>query len=106
MTWILEGGTWSSTNLCTEGKPTDYYNKTLRGLGYITPPARSQSEGDKSLPSHSSSSSEWESDVSVGVLFKKLFANMTSIDKLKQKEAIETFDTEPWAQQLDLQWEK
>ena len=31
---------------------------------------------------------------------------MTSINQLEQEEAIETFDTEPWAQQLDLQWEK
>ena len=31
---------------------------------------------------------------------------MTSINQLEQKEAIEMFDTEPWAQQLDLQWEK
>jgi len=39
-------------------KPTNYYDKTRRGLGYITPPAHSQSEADESLPSHSSSSSE------------------------------------------------
>ena len=31
---------------------------------------------------------------------------MTSINQLEQEEAIETFDAEPWAQQLDLQWEK
>ena len=31
---------------------------------------------------------------------------MTSINQLKQEEAIETFDAEPWAKQLDLQWEK
>jgi len=30
---------------------------------------------------------------------------MTSIDQLKHEEAIETFDAEPWAQQVDLQWE-
>ena len=31
---------------------------------------------------------------------------MTLINQLEHKEAIEMFDTEPWAQQLDLQWEK
>jgi len=31
---------------------------------------------------------------------------MTSIDQLEYEEAIETFDIEPSAQQLDLQWEK
>jgi len=42
----------------------------------------------------------------MGVIFKKLFANMTSISQTEQDEDIETFDTDPWAQQLDLQWEK
>jgi len=51
---------------------------------------------------HSSTSSEWESDVSIGVLFKNLFVNMTSINQLEHEEAVETFDAEPWAQQLDL----
>jgi len=89
-----------------KGKPTNYYDKTRKGLGYITPPTQSQSEGDESLPSYSSCLSEWESDVSVGVLFKNLFVNTTSINQLEQEEAIETFDVEPCAQQLDLQWEK
>jgi len=80
-----------------KGKPADYYDKTRKGLGYITPPAQSQSEGDESFPSHSSSSSEWESDVSVGVVNKKLFVNMTSINQLEQEEAIEMFNTEPWS---------
>ena len=31
---------------------------------------------------------------------------MTSIKQLEPEEAIETFDAEPWAQQLDFQWEK
>ena len=89
-----------------KGKPTNYYDKTRMGLGYVTPPSQSQSEGDESLPSHSSISSEWESDVSVEVLFKSLFVNMTSINELEQEEAIKMFDAEPWAQQLNLQWEK
>ena len=31
---------------------------------------------------------------------------MTSINQLEHEEAIELFDAEPLAQQLDLQWEK
>jgi len=38
-----------------------------------------------------------------GGLFKNLFINMTSINQLEHEEAIETFDAEPWAQQLNLQ---
>jgi len=66
--------------------------KHARGLGYITPPAQSQTEGDESLPLHSSSSSEWESDVSVGVAFKNLFVNITSISQPEQEEVNETFE--------------
>jgi len=40
------------------------------------------------------------------VVFKKLFANMTSTNQAEQDEDIEPFDTDSWAQQLDLQWEK
>ena len=69
-----------------KGKPVDYYDKTCRGLGYITPPIQSQSE--TALPSHSSSSSEWESDVSVRVVFKNLFVNVTSINQLEQEEVL------------------
>ena len=39
-------------------------------------------------------------------MIKNLFVNMTSISQLEQNEVIETSDTEPWARQLDLQWEK
>ena len=31
---------------------------------------------------------------------------MTSINQLEHEEAIEMFNAEPWAQQLDFQWEK
>ena len=87
-------------------KPANYYDKTRRGLGYVTPITTFQSKEDNSLPSHSFISSERESDVSAGVLFKNLSINMTAINQLKHEEAIETFETEPWAQQLDLHWEK
>ena len=87
-------------------KPTNYYDKTRRGLGYVTPPTPLQSEDDVSIPSHSATSSEWESDVSMWMLFKNLSVNMTSINQLEHEEAIEMFDAKPWAEQLDLQWEK
>jgi len=67
----------------------------MQGIGICYTPTQFQPEGDESLPSHSSSSSEWESDVSVGVLFKILFINMTLINQLEHKEAIEMFDAEP-----------
>jgi len=93
-------------NFMTKGKPANYYDKIHRGLGYVTPPTPLQSEDNESIPSHSATSSEWESDISVGILFKNLSVNMTSVDQLEHEEAIETFDAEPWAQQLDLQWEE
>ena len=42
----------------------------------------------------------------MGVVFKKLFANMTSISQTEQDEDIDPFNADPWAQQLDLQWDK
>jgi len=86
-----------------EGKSTNYYDRMHRGLGYITLPPPSESEFDKSLPSQLSDLSNWDSDISVGVVFKKLFVNMTSISQAKQDEDIEPFNADPSAQQLDLQ---
>ena len=64
-----------------KGKPANYYDKTHRGLGYVTPPPSTsiRSEGNKPIPSRSASSSEWESDVSVGMIFRNLSVNMTLI---------------------------
>jgi len=89
-----------------KGKRANYYDKTRIGLGYVIPPAPFQSEEEESLPSHFSISFKWVSDVSMGVLFKNLSVNITSINHLGHEEAIETFEIEPWAQQLDLHWEK
>ena len=83
-------------NFVPKGKLANYYDKTHRGLGYVTPPTPFQSEDNESVPSRSASSSECESVVSIGMLFKNLSINMTSINKLEHEEAIETFDTEPW----------
>jgi len=59
-------------NFVPRGKPTNYYDNTRRGLGYVTPtpPVTVQSKDDKPIPSHSASSSEWDSDVSVGMMFE------------------------------------
>jgi len=73
---------------------SNYYDQTNKGLGYVTPPARSESDTDESLPSHSSNLSDWESDVSVGLVFKNLFANMASISQVEQDEGIESFDAD------------
>jgi len=84
-------------NFVPKGKPTNYYDKTRRELGYVipTPPATVQSEDSKPIPSHSASSFEWDSNVSVGMVFKVLTVNMTSSSQLEPAEAT---DEEPWAQ--------
>ena len=64
------------------------------GLGYVNRP-QSEPESDGSLPSQSSDSSSRDSDCSVGVVFKKLFANKTSISQTEQDEDIEPFDADP-----------
>jgi len=88
-----------------EGKPVNYYDRTREGWN-MPPPPYSESESDESLPSQSSDSSSWDSDISVGVIFEKLFANMTSISQAEQDKDIEPFDVDLRAQQLDLQWKK
>jgi len=92
-------------NVVPRRKPTNYYDNTRRGLGYVTPtpPATVHSKDDKPIPSHSASSSEWDSDVSMGTIFENLTINMTSSSQL---EPVEATDEELWAQQFDFQWEK
>ena len=89
-----------------KGKPANYYDQTRRGLGYTTPSIRFDSESKKYLPSHFSDSSEWEFDISVRVAFKKFFVNITTTSQVEPEDDIEPFDTDPWAQKFDLQWEK
>ena len=59
-------------NFVPKGKPANYYDSTRRGLGYVTPTSSAtiQAKDDGSVPSHSASSSEWDSDVSIGGMFK------------------------------------
>ena len=57
-------------------KPANYYNHTNMGLGYVTLSSQSESKSDESLPSQFLESSSWDSDISVTVVFKKLFSNV------------------------------
>jgi len=81
-------------NFVPKGKPANYYDNTRRGLGYITPPPPTtvQFRDNKPIPSRSTSSSEWDSDVSVGKMFKNLTVNMTLSSQLELAEAT---DEEP-----------
>ena len=91
-------------NFVPKGKPANYYGNTRRGLGYVTPTSSAtvQAEDDEPIPSHSASSSEWDSDISIGGIFEDLAVNMTSSSQLEPAEAV---DEEPWAQQLNLRKE-
>jgi len=93
----FEKGRGFLRNFVPKGKPANYYDKTRRGLGYVTPlsPTSFQSKDNKPIPSRFASSSEWESDVSVGMLFKILSVSITLISQLEHGETIETFDAEP-----------
>jgi len=90
----------------TKKKATQLLGSDRQGLGYVTPSARSDSGTEESLPSHSSDSSSWELDSSMGVVFKNFFANITSISQAEYDEDTELFNTDPWAQKLDLHWKK
>ena len=62
-----------------KGKAPDYYHRTRKGLGYESTPIPSASESEESLYlKHSSGMSSWESDVSIGDIFKDLSVNMVS----------------------------
>ena len=58
------------------------------------------------MPSHSSDSSEWDSDVSIRDLFTDLSINMILVSHLEEDhpENVYPLKTDPWAQQLDYQW--
>ena len=65
-----------------KGKAPDYYHRTRKGLGYESTPIPSASESEESLYlKHSSGISSWESDVSVGNIFKDLSVNMVSTSR-------------------------
>jgi len=83
-------------NFMRKGKLADYYEKTRKGLGYVTPPPSTsvRSKDDRPIPSRSASTSKWESDVSLVTMFENLTINITSST---QFEPTEPTDVEPWA---------
>jgi len=67
----------------------------------------STSESKESLyHDHSSGTSSWESNVSVGGIFKKLSVNMilTSHPEEEDEEMIQS-DTDPWIKHLNTLWD-
>ena len=66
-----------------------------------------QSESEESLyHNHSSGTSSWESDVSVGNLFREFSVNMVSTSHLEggDEETIQS-DTDPWIKHLNTLWD-
>ena len=86
-----------------KGKTPDYYHQTRRGLGYVSTPIPSAFESEESLcHDDSSGTSSWESDVSVGNIFRELSVNMVSASHLEDgdEEMIQS-DTDPWIKHLN-----
>jgi len=78
-------------------KAHDYCHKTQRGLGYISTPIPLTSESEDSLNyDHSLGTSSWESDVSVGGVFKELSVNMASTSHPEEDEEMIQSDTNFW----------
>src|SRR4051812_25137488 len=75
-----------------EGKEANYYQEAKRGLGY-TSPLLQLSHGTTCFRivsrDYSSSTSSWESDVSIGGLFEGLSINMVSASPLEDLEDME-----------------
>jgi len=82
---LWKGSAHPSHPFVPKAKPANYYDQIHRGLGYTTPSIQSDLKSEKPLSSHSSYSSDWASDVSVRVSFKKLFVNMTSTSQIEQE---------------------
>ena len=94
-----------------KGKPDDFYHKLRRGLGYITPTPPQCHESwrearDSSSTNSSAESSLWESDVSIGAMFKGLTANMATANPEEsdgEDQIPVTIDS--WDQHLNIQWD-
>jgi len=79
-------------------KDPNYYQKTRRGLGYVTTSVSSDSESAKEVYHDSSSvTSSWDSDVSIGDIFGSLSVNMASTNHLKDEEE-DTFESKEFIQ--------
>ena len=90
-----------------KGKTPGYYHQTRRGLGYMSTPIPSASDSEESLGHDcSSGTSSWESDVSVGNIFRELSVNMVSTSHLKDRdEEMTQSDTDPWIKHLNALWD-
>ena len=90
-----------------KGKAPDYYHRTRRGLGYVSTsvPSASDSEGP-SGHNYSSGTSSWESDVSIGNIFREFSWNMVSTSHLEDEdEEMIQSDTDPWIKHLNTLWD-
>ena len=90
-----------------KGKAPDYYHRTRRGLGYVSTPVPSASDsGGLSGHNYSSGTSSWDSDISVGNIFRDLSVNMASTSHLEVKvEEMIQSDTDPWIKHLNTLWD-
>ena len=96
-----------------KGKDPDYYHKTQRWLGYVTSSVSLDSESEKEVYHDSSSAmSLWDSDVSVGDIFKSLSVNMVSTSHLEddwedtfKSEGLIQSDSDPWIKHLNTLWD-
>ena len=97
MVWISVKAAHTFATFRTEKKISQLLWPHTQGVGYVTLLSQLESESVESLPSQLSDSSSWDSVISMGVVFKKLFANITSTSQAEQHEDIEPFDADPWA---------
>jgi len=90
-----------------KGKAPDYYYRTRRGLGYVSTPIPLASKFEGSLHhNHSLGMSLWESDVSVGNIFKELSIIMVSTSHPEdENEQIIQSDIDPWIKYLNTLWD-
>ena len=80
--------------VCTERQRPDYYQKTRRKLGYISTPVSSNPKSEKEVDHDSSlATSPWDSDVSIGNIFRSLSVNMVSSSHVED-DGEDTFESE------------
>lgn len=92
-----------------EVKDINYYHKIRRGQGYVSDPLASASKLDNPIfHDHLSNTSSWDSDNSVGEIFKQFFVNMTSANHPKkddeEMELLQSKDNQ-WIWHLNALWD-
>lgn len=100
-------GSSNSLPSALKGKSIDYYEKTKRGLGYVSNSFSLASKFDDSIcHNHSCSTLSGDSDYGIGVLFKGLMVNMASISHLDDdKDRILQSKDDPWIKHLNALWD-